>query len=324
MHFHPSFFRLVRIHVQSLLRNPICMLITITAVMATIIMPLVFTHTFGDTASRLARDGGLAFHLVAGIALAAYAACSLSGCARQSGTDAMILVKPISPSTVFLARYAGVALVLLIFSATSGLASMLAQRIAESFSPSTGRHLDLTTATSAVLGILLVCGLGVLADATRKATFHTTVFCLLPLALGTAALLSGFHDRAGNWTRESRYTLDTSSLVAALLIAAALLLVAALALTLSLWLSPASVAATCFILLVAGLSVDWLLATTCQNTIARTLVLATIPNWQRFWGPATSQQIPLQRVAGVLFYAILYTSAVLLMGCHRYERSEHA
>ena len=324
MYLTGTFYSLSLIHARSLLRNPVCMLITVAVASVSLMLPLAVAHTFGDSAARLARDGGLAFQLVAGIALAAYAACSLTGRARHSGTDAMILVTPVSPSLFFLARYAGMALVLLVFSATCAVATLLAQRIAEAFSPETGLHLDLTTAASSALCIVLACVLGAAADASRRATFHTAVFCLLPILLALAALLTGFHDRVGNWTGTVRYTLDPSTLASALLIAAGLLLFAAIALTLSMWLTPASVTVACFLLLAAGLSVDWLLATRITNTAARALVLAVIPNWQRFWTPATGTQAPAPLLAGTLLYAGLYTAAVLILGCRRFEQSEHA
>lgn len=324
MCFTGSFSSLSLIHARSLLRNPVCMLISVAVAVFTLMLPLAFAHTFGDSATRLARDGGLAFQLVAGIALAAYAACSLTSRAHDSGTDAMILVKPFPPALLFLSRYAGMALVLLGFSAICALATLLAQRSAEAFSPGTGLRLDLTTAASGALCIVLACGLGAAADASRRATFHTAVFCLLPMLLALAALLTGFHDRAGNWSGTVRYTLDPSTPASALLIAAGLLLFAAIALTLSMWLTSASVAAACFLLLAAGLSVDWLLATRIINPAARAIVLAVMPNWQRFWTPSTGTHAAATPLAGTLLYAGLYTAAALILGCRRFEQSEHA
>lgn len=300
------------------------MLIAVAVTVVTLMLPLAFAHTFGDSAMRLARDGGLAFQLMAGIAFAAYGACALTGRGRHAGTDAMILVKPVSPALLFLARYAGVAMVLLIFSTTCALVTLLAQRIAETFAPGTGFSLDLTTAASGAFCIVLACGLGAAADASRRASFHTAAFCLLPILLAIAALLTGFYDRAGVWSAAVHYTLDPSTLASALLIAAGLLLFAAIALTLSMWLTPASVVATCFLLLAAGLSVDWLLATRITNGGARALVLAIIPNWQHFWTPSSSSQTPVTMLAGTLLYAGLYTAAVLILGCHRFQQSEHA
>jgi len=326
MRFSNSFCSLSLIHTRTLLRYPVCMLISFAVAALTLMLPLAFAHTFGDTATRLARDGGLAFQLVAGIAFAAYAACSLTGQARQSGTEAMILVKPVAPAALFLARYAGMALVLLIFSATSAVATLLAQRIAEAFSPDTGWRIDLTTAAGAVVCIVLACALGALADAGRRETFHTTAFCLLPVLLAATAVLTGFHDRAGNWRGSIHYTLDFSTLISALLIAAGLLLFAAIALTLAMRLTPASVAATCFMLLAAGLSVDWLLAGKLTTATTRAAVLALIPNWQHFWTPATrlTDPVSLPLLAGTLLYAALYTAAILTLGCRLFQHSEHA
>jgi hypothetical protein len=298
------------------------MLIAMTVAVISLMLPLAFAHTFGDTAVRLARDGGLAFQLVAGIAMAAYAACALTGRGRHAGTDAMILVKPVSPSLLFLARYAGMGIALLVFCATCALATLLAQRIAEAFTPDTGWCLDLTTAATAALCIVLACLLGAAIDASRRASFHAAVFCLMPILLTLAALLTGFYDRAGNWTGTVVYTLDPSTLVSALLVTAGIMLFAAIAQTLSMWLTPASVAAACFMLLAGGLSVDWLLATYITNNAARAILLAVIPNWQRFWAPdARTATLPL--LGGTLLYASLYTAAVLILGCRRFEQSEH-
>lgn len=327
MHALISYFRLSDIHIRTLLRNPVCLLIAFSTVVLTLILPLAFAHTFGNTAIRLARDGGLSFQIIAGITIAAYAACSITGRERQSGTEGLILSKPVSPGMIFLARYAAIASILFLFSAAAGTATMLAGRIAETFTVETGYRIDITTASIAIFCVGLAGVAGILLNLFRHASFHTVAFCLLPLLLVAAAGLTGFYNRAGVWSAAVNYSLDLSIIPAALTIYAALLMFCAIALTLARSLSPVSVIVACLAILAAGLASEWLLATTLTGTAARWAMLVLVPDWQLFWSPgdsATLQNAAPHQGAAILLYACLYTAALLTVGCHLFKQSEHA
>ena len=319
------FIRLALIHARVLLRNPVCLLLSLATALLTLLLPLAFAHTFGNTAARLAQDGGLAFLFVAGIVFAAYAACAITGGARASGTEAMTLTKPVSPTLLFLARYAGIAAGLALFCLTTTTATMLAVRIAEAFSPSTGYCIDFTTATIAVASATLVCILGALLNRFRKVSFHATVFVLLPLFLIATAGLSGFYNRLGIWQAAPAYTLDIAILAAALRIGLALLMFAAITQVLALLLKPVSVAAAGLLILAIGLILPGMHGVGDRSPL-RWVSRAVVPDWQAFWTPAAGSfsLVPAPLPGTLWLYACCYIAAVLILGAYVFNRSEHA
>jgi len=315
--------RLSRIHARELLRNPFCLLMTLATLILTIMLPLAFAHTFGDTARRLARDGGQAFHLIAGIIIAAYAACTITGYERKSGIESITLSKPVLPALLFLSRYAAVGVILLIFSVSTGIAVLLADRIAEAFSPTTGFRVDMLTALIAFLSVLLSCAVAALMNIWKKAVFHSAAFCFLPLFLAATAVLTGFYDRAGHRTDVFTFSPAPEILPATLLVTLALLMFGSMSLTLSTRFKPATVTSFCFAILTAGLISEWLMVEKYRYASpAIRWLLAMVPNWQRFWMPRGVISSPV--LIMTTLYAFLYTAAVLTIGCILFQRSEHS
>ena len=66
-------------------RQPICLLLTTTCILLTMLTPMLALHNFGED-GRLARDSGLAYQFVFGLFVAAYAACSSLAREMRSGT----------------------------------------------------------------------------------------------------------------------------------------------------------------------------------------------------------------------------------------------
>ncbi len=316
------FIRLALIHARVLLRNPVCLLLSLATALLTLLLPLAFAHTFGNTAARLAQDGGLAFQFVAGIVFAAYAACAITGSARASGTEALTLAKPVSPTLLFLARYAGIAGGLALFCVTTATATLLAMRIAEAFSPATGYCIDFTTATIAVASAILACLLGALLNRFRNASFHASVFVLLPLLLIVTAGSSGFYNRLGAWQSPPAYTLDVAILTAALRIGLALLMFAALTQVLALLLKPVSVGAAGLLILALGLTLPGI--SPAGSSPLRWLSMAIVPDWQAFWTTSASGLVPPPMPGALWLYAFCYITAILILGVHLFNRSEHA
>ena len=95
------FVHLTRLAFTELVRQPVCLLITLASVALSTALPLMIAHQLGQQGG-LARDGALAFELTGGTILAAYAACSTLSREMRSGTILTILSRPIGRSTLFL------------------------------------------------------------------------------------------------------------------------------------------------------------------------------------------------------------------------------
>ena len=124
-----QFMTLVRLTAIEAMRQPICVLLAATGICLTAITPLVVIYKFGED-GKLARDSGLAFHLIFGLMIAAYAAGTSLARELRSGTAAAILSKPVGRWTCFIAKFIGIAAVIIVFSLCAGLSTLLAERIA--------------------------------------------------------------------------------------------------------------------------------------------------------------------------------------------------
>ena len=116
------------------LRQPVCLVLTLTSLAFIGVLPAILTHTLGESA-RLVRDSALALHFVCGLILGCYAACATLSREMRRGTAAAILAKPVDRDVFFLAKYAGIALVMLLFSLLMTIATMLSTRtVSEAYS----------------------------------------------------------------------------------------------------------------------------------------------------------------------------------------------
>jgi hypothetical protein len=284
---------------------------------------LLLLHNMGED-GRMARDGGLAFHLVFGVFLAGYAACSALAREIRGGTAATVLAKPVGRGLFFAAKYAGVAAVVALYSACAALATLLAERSAERFvawSDLIGYVSD-RWASAAVLGAPVVAfAAAALLNYRTRRPFQSSAFVLLGLLLLAALLLLGCLDQAGRW---APYDLRVQwrILPASLLVTEALLVFAAAALALSTRLTAVPVLTACAVLLLTGLLWSRGGAGTPPAwplTLARTLV----PDWQHFWvadGLARGGRIPPAWIVLCTAYATALTLAALSVGAACFHR----
>ncbi len=266
------------------LRQPLFLLLTAACVMATGLAPLVLMHQFGEE-GRLARDGGLAFHFVFGLFAAGYAASSsLSGEMRR-GTAAAVLSKPVGRATFFLAKYAGVAAVVLAFSLCATVATLLAERVAERFVMEPGIAGFVTdTRTGVLLGLapLVAFAAAGYVNWRRRRPFESTAFVLLALFLAAIAVWACLFDRLGRWA-PFRTPTQWAIVPASLLVALGLLALAALALALSTRLGATPTMALLVAFFLLGLMSDHWFGTRAADSLASATLYRLLPNWQHFW-----------------------------------------
>ena len=112
------------------MRQPILLLLTLSNVAFIALLPFVITHVLGESV-RIVRDSAMALHFVGGLLMGSYAACAaLSGEIRR-GTASAILSKPVDRVIFFLAKFAGVAVVMILFSIATTIATILSTRCAK-------------------------------------------------------------------------------------------------------------------------------------------------------------------------------------------------
>lgn len=316
---------LARLTALEAVRQPVVLLLAAACVVATGLVPMLLMHNLGEP-GRMARDGGLAFHLTFGVLIAGYASCSTLARERSAGTAATVLSKSVSRRVFFLAKFCGVTVVVLWFSLAAGASTLLAERIAEKFHQSSelvGYATDWRTARwllAAPAGAFALAG----ALNLRGRPFQSVAFLLL--AVGPLAVLAaaGCFNQAGAW---SPYDLrvDWRLLPATILVTAALPCFAAIALALSTRLPMAPTMTGCVLVLLAGLLSAHVLGPWASRNALFAAVSGFVPDWQVFWRAddlAGGGRIAAAELLRALAYGVAYAVGALCVGCALFERTE--
>jgi len=305
------------------MRQPVCLLLTVCGMMLSIMVPLITAHNFGES-GRLARDSGLAFQLMFGLILGAYAACASLDREHRSGTAAAILCKPVSRWTYFMAKFFGIVFVVGVFSCCAGLTTLLAERVAARYTTEDGMLIDRLCAWLVILSPIIACGIGGWANYRKQRAFPSTVLLCLPPLLLMATLISGCFTRTGVW-HPFHLQLQWPILVAALLIALGLVMLSAIALALAVRLPLIPTVSICFGLLLTGLASDYAFGPALHHGVWAHGLYTLIPNWQHFWvadAIAGGGSVSVAYVARTALYAVLYTTGVLCLGGAAFQHAE--
>lgn len=321
-----QFAALARLTALEAVRQPVCLLLASSCVLLTGLMPLVGMHKFGED-GKLARDSGLALHFVFGLLIAGYSAGSSLARELRSGTASAVLSKPVGRETLFLAKFVGIACVILLFSACTSLATLLSERVDQKFcftQSVTGYVTDWRTGNMLVavpFAALLLAGL---VNYAARRPFGSTAFTLLLLGVPAAFVASGFFDRLGQFAPFD-YRVEWRILPACLLVTLALLVLSAIAISLSTRLRTVPTLVLCGAVFLAGLMSDYLLGRHAANSWPANFLYRIIPNWQHFWvadALSGGGRIPWHYVREAGAYAVTYCLGILCLGMLSFRHAE--
>jgi len=309
-------------------REPVILLLTGAGVALAALAPLLFVFQFGEE-GKLARDGGLALHFVFGAIVAVYAASSALSREMRSGTAAAVLSKPVGRPLFFLAKFAGVCVVVVAFSLCAAVSTLLCERVAEKFSLAlTDQPMpyltDWQTGFLLLLAPAAALAVAALSHYFTRRPFGSAAFGLLIVSLLTVFLVSCFFDRAG-----SPHGFDPQVqwriLPASLLVTLGLVVLSSVALTLSVRLDTVPALAACGVVAFLGLTSDYFLAQRAAHSIGAACLYRLLPNWQHFWMADALDRggtIAPAYLAGTALYALLCAAGVVCVGIALFGRSE--
>lgn len=292
--------------------QPVVMLLSLGGVVATALIPFLQLHNFGE-AARLARDGGLAYQLVIGLALAVVAASSSVHDEIANGTASAALAKPVSRDLFIVGKWLGVMTATFRFwfcmLATTILAQRIAERIENDANYVTDRPVQFVLFLIPILALAVA---GYLHNRLRL-RFCKAVLTVLTLLLGVA-LFAGFFFTRTTAFAPAWSNLDLRVIPISFLVLFSLGVYSAIATALATRLRAAPAMVICFILLLIGLSSDTLLGP--ASPVPVRLLATLIPNLQSFWmcdALTAGGMLPF----GYLLQAALYAAAltVLALGC---------
>ena len=304
------FVYLTRLAFTELVRQPVCLLIALASVALSTALPLMIAHQLGQQAG-LARDGALAFELTGGTILAAYAACSTLSREMRTGTILTILSRPIGRETLFLAKFAAVALLVGLFTLCSTCAALLAERLAPRF---------FETDWFGVRLLLCVPVAVFVPAAILNWRYGSNVaawgwgLLIVALIIVTAALSR--IDSEGHVGRLGEF-IDWRLVPAAVLVGAGLLILAALALGLAAHLPLAPTVTALMVLLFAGLLSDYVAHLASPWPPVAAAIRTLLPDLQMFWPAddlAGDGTLGWRAVGSASLYGLAYTTGILCLG----------
>lgn len=300
------------------LQQPVALLLALAAAVSTALQPLVSLYTFGEE-GRLARDSGLALQLVLGLFVVAFTAGSTLHDELRRGTAAAVLAKPVGRGAFLVGKWLGTVGVLAVFSATTLLATLLAERTAEHFIETQytmGTITDTYSGLGSLAAIALALAVAAALNFARRVRFALAAQLLLPALLAATLVACGFVTRAGT-APEGGFDLQVNARVvpAAALVAALLSLYAAMATALATRLGVAPTASA----LGAALFLGFFAESLSMRPGAALLrpLFAVVPDVQNFWmtdALSDGGAIPARHLARAALYTLTSAAFWLLLG----------
>ena len=289
--------------------QPAVLLLTLGGVVATAFIPFLQLHSFGE-AGRLARDGGLAYQLVIGLALAVVSASSSIFDEVAGGTAAAALAKPVSRELFLVGKWFGVMAVTTRFWFSMLATTMIAERVAERLDGN-----DYVTDKPAQFVLFMIPLLTLLIAGYLHNRRHVR-FCRTALVILTGFLAAALA-AALLFTRRTVFSPTLANLHLSVIPVSALILLAlgtyaAIAAALATRLRAAPVLVICLLLLLFGLSSDTLLGP--SSPVPVRLLASLIPNLQSFWMCdvlAPGGSLPPFYLLRAALYATAFSAAAL-------------
>lgn len=295
-------------------RQPIFLLLTTSVLAFIALLPFLITHVIGD-AARIVRDSALATQLVSGLVLGCFAASATIARELRRGTLASILSKPVGRTGFFLAKFAGVALVMLVFTAITTMATMLAVRTAAE-----AYVFDAWGSGPLLAALFLAYAWAGLTNYLTRRPFVSRTFLLVAIAV-TAAFIVSWLKPGPNPDIQA---IPWNILPAGVLLALAMMLLSAFAVSLATRLDMAPTLVACLGILLFGLMSDYLFGRQAHEQWHYALLHGIVPNWQHFWATDAlkSGSIPWRYTGNVALYTAVYAGVVLTGGLWSFNRME--
>ena len=305
-----QFMTVAGLSVMESVRQPLCLLLLLTVVLFTGLLPFLITYTFGES-GKLVRESGLALHMVSGLLLGAFLAGTAFAEYGRRDTASSILSKPVGRPLFFLARFTGIALAMLAYSTAVGIAVMLSSRAAVAEYGTDWQAAG--PLLSAPLFALLFAGINNYFTRRPFVSFAWGLMLFALLAAAVIAALSPAEGMAGGIAN----TIPWKILPAIVLSTLAILLITAIASAIATRAATLATLGLCLVIFLIGLISDYLYTRLGADSMAGRLVYFLLPNWQHFWAAEVLTEggaIPWVYVRSVFYYAGLYLAGVLCLG----------
>jgi len=306
---------------MELIRQPIFLILMTSSALFEVGLSCVSYFGFGDE-PKMVKTSVLAVMLLAGLFSAVLSASASLAREIRSGTALAVMAKPVGRTKFLLAKYAGLALSLVVLTYVNCVAALLATRM------TFDAYGDADTPGFVIFcsSLVLAYAMGGLTNYFMRRPYVSDTVLAVVVMVTVAFIVLHFVPRAAQRAENEFVGLDWRVVPASALILMALLILAALALACSTRLEVIPTLSACSALFLLGLVSDYFWGSRATHGSFWASVLYTVtPNWQLFWvsdllegkGP-----IPIIYLAKALGYTVGYVGAVLAMALVFFEDRE--
>jgi ABC-type transport system involved in multi-copper enzyme maturation permease subunit len=306
---------------MELIRQPVFLLLMTVAASFEVFLACVNYFGFGEE-PKLVKNSALAVMFLAGLFGSVISASASVAREIRSGTALAVLAKPVGRAQFLLAKYAGLAVALILLAFVLCIAALLASRMAFD------AYGDIDYP-----GLGVFCGAIVLAYAIAGFTnfflrrpFVSDAVMAVVIMVFVAFLVLQYIPRDPGRMQLDYKGIDWRIIPASALILMALLIVAAMALACSTRLDMIPTMSVCSALFLLGLMSDYFWGTRAKAGAWWASVLyAVTPNLQLFWMADVlngTQPIPAGYIGKAGAYALGYIGAVLALALVLFQDRE--
>ena len=311
---------------MELVRQPVFLLLTTVSAGFSVFLACVPYFGFGED-PKLVKDSVLAVMLLAGLLGAVLSASSSLAREIRTGTALAVLAKPVGRAPFILAKYVGIAAVLLVLNYVNLMASLSASRMAfDAYGDADVRGLAIWGT-----GFLLAYLVGGFSNYFLRRPFTSDAMFALVLFATLAFVANSLRTVADPTNRSETIgafaNVDWRLIPAAVLILFALWILAGLALACATRLELISTLVICSGFFLLGLMSEYLLGGPARGgSWWASVLFPVLPNWQLFWIADALEQgksIPWARyLSGAFGYTICYIGATLAVALGLFEDRE--
>ncbi len=309
-----AFFNIAKNTFRENLREPIFLLVLLSALSLIGIMPVFTLFVFREQ-TKLVMDTALATMLFLGWVMAVLCATHAVSEEIESGTANLLLAKPVNRTVFIFGKSAGILAALGVFCFLTGIATLMAMRIAtDQF------YFDQRGLAIYFLALAASCGVGGVRNYLRKSALPMAAILAMLLLLPLGAVILRFIP-----VEDKIMPYPWDVLPALMLIVYAVGAMAVLATALSTRLALIPNLLICAVVFTVGLMSDYLLGRFAEDHLIIAFFYAVIPNWQLFWmadALAAGRIIPLSYVLWAGLYFLFFISFFLLLAVVLFQHRE--
>ena len=306
---------------MELIRQPVFLLLMTASVLFEIFLAVPYYFAFGDE-PKLVKNSVLAAMLLSGLLGAVLSASSSLAREIRSGTALAVLSKPVGRAQFLLAKFAGLALALLVLTYVNMIGVLLASRMAFDAYGKT----DLPAVGIFAAGIAMAYALAGFSNFFLRRPFVSDAVLLLVIMVTVAAFVI-FQFTKQMESMGTVGAVDWRLVPAGILILFALWVLAAVAIACSTRLDTIPTLAICSGVFLIGLMSDYFFGRRAdQGEWWASALYTIVPNWQIFWladaldmGKSTFQW---GYVGKALIYVAGYAGAALAVATALFEERE--